>query len=115
MALPRPPETPPRGPTALPQTPPMAQDGPKMAQDGPKRPQDGPKRAQDGPNRSQDASGPKVVTLFGPTWTPKGAPKTLKLDTWDLQKVTTSTRILNFFTFEAMSKQESKVRWLKTG
>ena len=41
------------------------------------------------------------------------SPEPLKLGTWDPQKVTTVIRILHLFTYEAMSKQGSKVGRLK--
>ena len=45
---------------------------------------------------------------------PKGPPGPPKIDPWDPQKVT-STRILHFFMHRAMSKQGSKMGWLKAG
>ena len=53
--------------------------------------------------------------LFGPLGSPKGPPGPPEMDPRDPQKVTTSTRILHFFTCEAMSKQGSTMGWLKAG
>ena len=109
----------PRGSRMAPRAPKMAtkwpQEDPERLQDSPDRSQDGAQKAQNGPNRPQDASRSKVVVFFAPLGPPKGPQEPLKLDTWDPPKVTTVTRILHFFTFEAMSRQESKVGRLKAG
>ena len=95
-----------------------AQDGPKMAPRGskmapkdPKMAPREPKMAPTGPKTPPDQGTSPICGPFGP---PKGPPEPLKLDTWDPQKKT-SMRILHFFTFEAMSKQGSRVGRLKAG
>ena len=75
--------------------------GPKIAQDRLKIAQDAPRTAQDRFKIAQDA--PR---------TPPGPPKT---DPPEPQKATTSARILHFLAFRAMSKQGSKMEWLKAG
>ena len=108
-----------RGPRRLQDGPQRAQDGPKMAPRGSKMAPKGPKMAPREPKMVP--TGPRTPPhqrsspICGPLGHPKGSPETLKLDTWDLQKVTTVTRILHFFTFEAMSKPRSKVGRLKAG
>ena len=109
------------------------QDGPRRLQDGPQRAQDGPKMAPRGskmapkdpkmaprepkiaPTSPKTPPGQRSSPFCGPFGPPKGPPEPLKLDTGDPEKVTTSMRILHFFTFEALSKQGSRVGRLKAG
>ena len=106
-------------PKRLQDGPQRAQDGPKMAPGGSKIAPKGPKMAPRKPNLA--STGPRTPPhqrsspIFAPLGPPKGPQEPLKLDTWDPPKVTTVIRILHFFTFEAMSKQGSKVGRLKAG
>ena len=71
-------------------------DGPKMAHDGPKMAPREPKMVPTGPKTPpRQRSSP----ICGPLGPPKGPPESLKLDTWDPQKVTTVIRILHLFHF----------------
>ena len=99
------PKWPQNGPKRIPRGSKIATTGPKMA---PRK----PKMAPTGP---RTPPGQRLAFFFAPLGPPKGPQEPLKLDTWDPQKVTTVTRILHFFTFEAMSRQESKVGRLKDG
>ena len=111
----------------VPQTRPWRlQDGPQRAQDGPKMAPRGSKMIPNGPKMAPRE--PKMVRttprtppdqrsepIFAPLGLPKGHPESLNLDTWDPKKVTTSSRIVHFCTFEALSKQGSKVGRPKDG
>ena len=79
------------------------QDGPKMAPRGSKMAPRKPKMAPTGPKTPPHQRWSPPCRPLGP---PKRPPRPLKLDTWDPPKSTTSTGILHFFTFEAMSKQD---------